>query len=198
VFDKLADIGPDQNTIGDAGWTPRLARRWQWGADSMSITFHLDPGARWHDSVAVTATDVAFAFSVYTDSVVASSDGALMATLVDSLVVVDSATFVVWFGQARPERFYSLVYNLTPLPAHLLASVPRDRCAPRDTAARRSGTDHTGSFAGIRVSGSNWWRSTPTWAAAPTSTASSGRSSRRARRRSSASWPAKRISLAHR
>ena len=29
VFDVLADIGPDLNTIGDAGWTPRLAESWQ-------------------------------------------------------------------------------------------------------------------------------------------------------------------------
>ena len=53
IFDVLADIGPDLNTIGDAGWTPRLAESWQWSADSLSIAFKLHPRARWHDGQSV-------------------------------------------------------------------------------------------------------------------------------------------------
>ena len=48
MFDKLADIGPAQNTLGDVGYEPRLAQSWIWSADSLSIAFHLDPRARWH------------------------------------------------------------------------------------------------------------------------------------------------------
>jgi peptide/nickel transport system substrate-binding protein len=126
VFDKLADIGPELNTLGDAGWTPRLARRWEWGADSLSVTFHLVPNARWHDSVPVRASDVAFAYSVYTDAAVGSFDGGSMAAIIDSLIVDDSLTFTVWYREPHPERFYTLVYWLVPLPEHLLASIPRD------------------------------------------------------------------------
>ena len=30
VFDNLADIGPSLNTVGDEGFTPRLADSWRW------------------------------------------------------------------------------------------------------------------------------------------------------------------------
>jgi peptide/nickel transport system substrate-binding protein len=126
LFDRLAEIGSDLNTIGDAGWTPKLARGWEWSLDSMQVTFHLEPRARWHDSVPVRAADVLFAYSVYTDPAIGSSDGALMASMIDSLTIRDSVTFTVWYGQPRPERFYSFVYWLVPLPEHLLGTVPRD------------------------------------------------------------------------
>src|SRR5215207_6820208 len=54
LFDVLADIGPELSTIGDAGWTPRLAESWQWSADSLSIAFTLHPRAHWHDGRSVT------------------------------------------------------------------------------------------------------------------------------------------------
>src|SRR5690242_5298490 len=43
VYDRLADLGDSLNTIGDAGFTPHLADRWEWSRDSLSVTFHLDP-----------------------------------------------------------------------------------------------------------------------------------------------------------
>lgn len=33
LFDRLAEIGPSLNTIGDADFQPRLAARWTWSAD---------------------------------------------------------------------------------------------------------------------------------------------------------------------
>jgi peptide/nickel transport system substrate-binding protein len=39
IFDFLADLGSDLNTLGDAGFTPRLAESWQWSRDSLSIAF---------------------------------------------------------------------------------------------------------------------------------------------------------------
>ena len=49
LYDKLADVGPALNTFGDVGFVPKLARSWEWSRDSLTITFHLDPRARWHD-----------------------------------------------------------------------------------------------------------------------------------------------------
>src|SRR5688572_27612275 len=46
VYERLAEIGPELNTLGDRGFTPRLARSWDWASDSMSIAFHIDPRAR--------------------------------------------------------------------------------------------------------------------------------------------------------
>ena len=30
VYDRLAEIGPELNTLGDKGFQPRLARSWAW------------------------------------------------------------------------------------------------------------------------------------------------------------------------
>ncbi len=121
LYDKLADIGPALNTIGDAGFVPRLAQSWDWSSDSLTVTFHLDARARWHDGRAVTARDVQYAFGVWTDSAVGAAQRANFAT-VDSIGTPDSLTARVHFRVRTPEQFYALVYTLIPLPAHRLAS----------------------------------------------------------------------------
>ena len=63
LFDYLADIGPAMNTIGDAGFSPRLADSWTWAPDSSWIAFHLDPRARWHDGKPVRASSTMSATS---------------------------------------------------------------------------------------------------------------------------------------
>ena len=62
LFDHLAEIGDGMATIGDEGFTPRLAKSWDWSKDSMSIAFHIDPAARFHDGVPVRASDVRYTF----------------------------------------------------------------------------------------------------------------------------------------
>src|SRR6187549_1852558 len=58
IYDYLAVVGPDMNTIGDAGFRPRLAESWKWSADSLSIAFRINPKARWHDGSSPRASDV--------------------------------------------------------------------------------------------------------------------------------------------
>ncbi len=122
IYDKLADIGPGLNTIGDGGFVPKLASSWEWSADSLTITFHLDPRARWHDGQPVTARDVQFAFRVWTDSAVGAVQRAALAT-VDSVSVPDAHTARAHFRERTPEQFYAFVYTLIPLPAHRLAAL---------------------------------------------------------------------------
>src|SRR6185312_5008600 len=74
IFQRLADRGPSLNTLGDSGFVPRLAQRWAWAPDSLRVTFHLDPRARWEDGMPVTAGDVKFAYGVYADSVVGARE----------------------------------------------------------------------------------------------------------------------------
>jgi ABC-type transport system substrate-binding protein len=68
VFDNLADIGQSLNTVGDAGFTPRLADRWRWSSDSLSVAFHINPRARWHDGIPVSAEDVRYTFHLVKDT----------------------------------------------------------------------------------------------------------------------------------
>lgn len=126
LFERLADLGPGLNTFGDAGFEPRLARRWEWSRDSLAVTFHLDPRARWHDGRPVHASDVRFAFSIYTDSQLTANGGGDLRLALDSISVGDSVTCTAWFKRRTPEQFFTLVYNLVPLPEHLLGSTPRD------------------------------------------------------------------------
>jgi peptide/nickel transport system substrate-binding protein len=105
LFDRLADIGPDLNTVGDAGFRPRLARSWTWASDSLSVRFAIDPRARWHDGRPVTARDVAFSFRAYGDPRVESPAAALL-TNIDSVSTPDSLTAVVWFARRSPQQFF--------------------------------------------------------------------------------------------
>ena len=123
IFDYLADIGPGLNTIGDSGFTPRLAKSWTWAPDSSWIAFHLDPRARWHDGRPVRANDVRFTFRLLTDSTLGSPVAATLSGI-DSVSVRDSLTAVVWYKQRTPEQFFNFVYNVAILPEHILSGIP--------------------------------------------------------------------------
>lgn len=129
IFLRLAERGPSLNTLGDSGFVPRLAERWEWSPDSSRVTFHLDPRARWQDGRAVTAADVRFGFETFTDSLVGSRVRADLRATADSITVGDSLTCTAWFHGRSPERFDALVTSLFPLPAHVLAGIMRDSLA---------------------------------------------------------------------
>ncbi len=120
LYDRLADIGPALSTVGDAGFTPRLASSWQWAADSMSISFTLDDRARWHDGQPVVADDVKRTFDLYTHPQVASSQAALLANI-DSVSVSPPRTATFWFKRRSPQQFYDAAYHMFIAPSHLLA-----------------------------------------------------------------------------
>ena len=93
IYDRLADIGDSLNIVNDAGFTPHLADHWTWSADSLSIAFHIDPRAKWHDGQPVHSNDVRFTFQSITDSTLGSPVAALIANI-DSVSTPDSATAV--------------------------------------------------------------------------------------------------------
>lgn len=125
IFLKLADVGMSTNTVGDRDFEPLLAQRWEWD-DPLTLVFHLDPRARWHDGAPVTAADVAFTFDAYTDpKVIASTRAALRS--ISAVTARDSLTAVFRFRTRYPEMFFDAVYHLRILPAHLLRPVPRDQ-----------------------------------------------------------------------
>lgn len=139
LFDPLAVSPPSMSTIGDAGFEPRLATSWTWSADSLAITFALDPRARFHDGHPVHASDVRFSAELIKDPAVASRLAGGLAT-VDSVTVVDSLHATAWFARRTSEQFYSLVSNLPIMPEHVLASVPRDKLRESDAARNPVGS----------------------------------------------------------
>jgi peptide/nickel transport system substrate-binding protein len=122
IFLRLADFTSGGSTIGEAGFVPQLAKSWEW-TDPLTLVFHLDPRARWQDGPAVTAADVAFTFTAYTDTAVNSPDRTTLAHIA-SVSTLDSLTAVFHFRDRYPEMFYDAVFHMRILPAHLLRSVP--------------------------------------------------------------------------
>ena len=115
IYDRLADIGDSLNIVNDKGFTPRLADHWTWSADSLSIAFHVNPKAKWHDGVPVRSNDVRFTIASTKDSTLGSSTAALL-TNIDSVSTPDSATAVYWFHARAPQQFYDAVYLLPIMP----------------------------------------------------------------------------------
>jgi peptide/nickel transport system substrate-binding protein len=121
LFDRLAEMGPSLNTVGDVDFQPRLAKSWRWSGDSLSIVFSLHPDARWHDGRPVVARDVVFGFDVIRDSANASPLSAAT-TIVTSVSALDSLTVEMRFASRAPEQFVAAT-QIIPLPAHIYGAI---------------------------------------------------------------------------
>ena len=139
IYDRLADIGDSLNTLGDKGFTPRLADRWTWAKDSLSIAFHINPGARWHDGVPVRSNDVRFTVTSTKDSTLGSPTAPVIAS-VDSVSTPDSSTAVFWFHARNPQQFYDAVYQLPIMPEHVWKSIPTSSWRASDAARHPIGS----------------------------------------------------------
>lgn len=139
VYERLAEITPDLQTIGDKGFEPRLAKSWTWAPDSLSIAFSLDPRARFHDGKPVTANDVRYSLKVFTDPKVGSTSAPLL-TNIDSVSVRDSLTPVVWFKKRTPEQFYDIAYQILIMPEHAFGAIPLEQLHTSEITRRPIGT----------------------------------------------------------
>ncbi|GAC1411450.1 MAG: peptide-binding protein [Gemmatimonadaceae bacterium] len=139
IFDRLADIGDSLNTLNDKGFTPRLADRWTWSADSLSIAFHVNAKARWHDGLPVRSSDVRFTVVSTKDSALGSPVTALISNI-DSVTTPDSATAVYWFHARSPQQFYDAVYQLPIMPEHIWKSIPSAAWRGSDAAKHPIGS----------------------------------------------------------
>ena len=139
LYDRLADIGDDLNSVGDRGFKPQLAERWEWAADSLSIVFHINPHARWHDGVPVRASDVRFSVNLIKDRALGSPALPLI-TNIDSVSVRDSVTAVAWFKKRTPAQFYDLVYQVSIVPEHVLGNTPAAQLREAEVGRRGIGS----------------------------------------------------------
>lgn len=146
VYERLAEIGMKMNTIGDAGFTPRLAKSWTWSRDSMSIAFSIDPRARWHDGQPVRASDVVYTFGVNKDPKTGSLITSVI-TNIDSVTARDSLTAVAWFHRRTPEQFYDIAYQNFIIPEHVFRNIPHDKLGTSDAVKHPIGS---GQFRFVR------------------------------------------------
>ncbi|HEY4217489.1 MAG TPA: peptide ABC transporter substrate-binding protein [Gemmatimonadaceae bacterium] len=139
VFERLADLKPGLVTKGDQGFAPRLAQKWTWAPDSLSIAFSLDPRARWHDGTPVTAQDVKYSLDIFKNPKVGSPVTPNI-TNIDSISVRDSLTAVAWFHKRKPEQFYDLAYQLMVMPKHVYDSIPPEQLHTSPTTRKLVGS----------------------------------------------------------
>lgn len=124
IFERLADLTPGGAPVDTAAFRPRLASRWE-RVDSLSLRFHLRPGARWQDGRPVTAEDVVFSFESYADSLVDAGARPYIAGRITA-VAEDSATVLLKFADASPEQLYDATYHVRILPRHIWGAIPRE------------------------------------------------------------------------
>jgi len=163
VYDRLANFQAGGATIDPTAYRPALAASWE-RVDSLTWRFQLRPGALWHDSVSVTASDVVFSFAAYTDSALETAAASALEGV--SAEAVDSATVLVHFPRYSPEQLYNATWHVRILPKHIWSSTP-PASWPRDT-----GIAHLVGSGPYRVS--SWERGTtitldadPIWRPAP-------------------------------
>ena len=130
VYDYLADVGPTMETRDEKDYRRELADSWQWSSDSLSIAFHLDPRAKWHDGIKVTAMDVRFTFDLNKNPALAGRYTSSLKNI-DSVTTPDAATAVFWFHSRLPTRFLDAAAQLLILPAHQLSGIRPEKF--RDT-----------------------------------------------------------------
>lgn len=131
IFEPLADIGDSLSAFGDAGFIPRLADSWTWAPDSMSIAFHLNPRARWHDGKPVRARDVQFTISLCKNRQLAAPIAPLLSDI-DSVSIADSLTPVFWFKHRSAQEFYDAATVALIIPEHVYGAIPIASLASSD------------------------------------------------------------------
>ncbi|HEX6991183.1 MAG TPA: ABC transporter substrate-binding protein [Gemmatimonadales bacterium] len=124
LFLRLAERKPGRATSDERGYEPQLARSWS-RRDSLTLVFDLDPRARWHDGMPVTARDVVFTFQRARDPEIAPSLAALLQHVSDVRAEGDHRV-VISFNEVYGEQFFDATYYVQPIPAHLLASLAPD------------------------------------------------------------------------
>src|SRR5437016_4015495 len=129
-LDKLLTVADD--------WTlqPRLAERWETGADGKSVTFFLRKGMKWSDGAPLTAKDIQVTFKSTMDTRTAAAPGPTSIIKgyqdfrdgkIDSppgLVIVDDNTFRLEFDTPNAGFVPSMSFlGFQILPQHILGAV---------------------------------------------------------------------------
>jgi peptide/nickel transport system substrate-binding protein len=130
-------LAPGASPIDASAYRPGLADKWE-RVDSLTWRFRLRPDARWQDGKPVTASDVAFSFEVFGDSIFDAAARSYLTGL--RVIPEDSATVRIAFSEPSPEQLYDATYHVRILPQHVWDTIPRRRWAEDTTLAHLVGS----------------------------------------------------------
>ena len=119
-------------------FSPGLAQSWSFGADSLSITFRLREGLRWHDGQPVTAEDIRFTWQRQSDPRTAWASRSIKDRIVD-VEVVDNRTATFHFAQQYRYQLHDANDGVV-LPKHILESIPPDSMRSAEFSRNPVGT----------------------------------------------------------
>lgn len=100
---------------------PSMAERWEISDDSLTWTFYLKKGIKWHDGEEFTAKDVVFTFSIPKDP---DYDGPRASSFEDLEGVTAIDDYTVEFTLSRPNARFIWTAGSEILPEHILGDVP--------------------------------------------------------------------------
>jgi len=121
LFPRLAEEQDDFRD-GPPSFRPSLALSWETSPDRRTITFHLDPAARWSDGRGITSDDVIFSHRAATSSEVGWA-GADVKEQIADVSAAGPHTVVYRFARAYPYALMDAVEG-NILPAHVYGKIP--------------------------------------------------------------------------
>ena len=136
LFLHLATFAPGSRVAGDNALVPSLAKSWR-RIDPLTMVFEIDPRARWHDGVPVTAHDVVYTWQLANDPKVGTDQARLES--IASVEATAQRTVKVRFKRPSPEQLYVFGFLIQPLPSHLLEKMAPEAISSSDYAKRPIG-----------------------------------------------------------
>lgn len=123
ILDNVFPTLTDGTFDCEVKYTPELAASWEVSPDNRQLTYKIRTDGRWADGAPVTAEDVAFSYSLYSDPTVASPRFGYTEDM--KWEIVDAETIRFSWGKAIPAQTMLFRSGLGIVPRHVLESADR-------------------------------------------------------------------------
>jgi peptide/nickel transport system substrate-binding protein len=119
VSEYLVNVNPK-----DAQYMPGLADSWEIAADGKTYTFHLRPGATWHDGPPLTADDVILSLDAQASPDTGTAYTTSFNDTVASYSKIDDLTVEIVAKDVLAQIVFLANVNLPIMPKHIWGDVP--------------------------------------------------------------------------
>ena len=124
IYTPLAEEGSDYEQ-GQPSFHPRLAERWEFSPDRMSLTFYLRKDVVWSDGQPLTAEDVRFTWQAQSNADIGWAYMDIKRRIRD-VEVVDEHTARFHFTEVYPQQLFDASQGVI-MPKHVWQELPFDQ-----------------------------------------------------------------------